>query len=212
MPSSAFVAWEQSGGKGRQGRAWSSSAGLGLYVTFVLEELELEKIRQLPMAIAVIVARVVEGPSVAPRIKWPNDVQSRGRKLAGILLEAATRGDAASTALVGIGINVHHSDGEIPLPEATSLALEGDSGHDMAQLAYELSEAISGFGQSTESLAEVVARYRPWSAHRVGDHLRCRVANKEVEGDFEGFDEDGALLLCQRGRVIRLAASEIVES
>ena len=81
--SCCFLAWEQTSGRGRGGREWSSEAGLGLTMTFVLPSLPPTTIPQLPMAVAVLVARAVSDGLARPaRVKWPNDVLSRGRKLA----------------------------------------------------------------------------------------------------------------------------------
>jgi BirA family biotin operon repressor/biotin-[acetyl-CoA-carboxylase] ligase len=212
VPPCAFVAWRQTQGRGRQGRSWSSPAGLGLYVSFVSSDLAPAKVRQLPMAVASLVARTLAAAGLEPRIKWPNDILCRGRKLAGVLLEASSRSGGASEAVVGIGINVHQVDDNLPMPGATSLALEGAPGQDMARLAVEIGAGIRAFEQSGVSLAEVVREYRTWSQHEAGERLRCRQGRDFVEGEFGGFDEDGSLLLEVEGRTVRLAASEIVES
>ena len=213
VPPCCFLAWEQSGGRGRGGREWSSEAGLGLYMTFLLPGLSPTTIAQLPMAVAIIVARAVSHGLERPaRVKWPNDVLSRGRKLSGILLESWSRGAADTEALVGVGINVHHTCESLPVPGATSLALEGATDPDIAQLAAEIGQSLSKFLEAPIPMAEVVDEYRIWSQHTLGDRLRCRVGNEVIEGEFAGFDPGGALLLERRGRVRRLTSSEIVEA
>lgn len=211
-PPCAFVAWRQTQGRGRQGRSWNSPAGLGLYASFASSDLAPEKLRQLPMAVASLVARSVAAAGAEPRIKWPNDVLCRGRKLAGVLLEASSRAGGASEAVIGVGINVHQVGETLPMPGATSLALEGAPGQDLARLAVEIGAGIRAFEESGASLAEVVREYRSWSQHKAGERLRCRQGSGFVEGAFGGFDDDGSLRLEVEGRTIRLAASEIVEA
>lgn len=207
----AFVAWSQTGGRGRQGRSWASAPGLGLYVTFALIDLPPRQVRRLPMAIPIVVAQVIRAAGVEARIKWPNDLRCDKRKLAGILIEASSRGKEATDALVGIGINVHHDRETLPLPATTSLDLEADDTIDMARLAAGLGEGVSAFERSSRPLAELTAEYRSWSEHAPGDRLRCRRGDELVEGDFVGFDENGALQLAVEGGVLEISSSEIVE-
>jgi BirA family transcriptional regulator, biotin operon repressor / biotin---[acetyl-CoA-carboxylase] ligase len=75
----------------------------------------------VPLLAGVAVALAVrKGAGVEASLKWPNDVQVNGAKLAGILAE-----QAGGAIVVGIGLNVSSSRDELPVPSATSLALEG---------------------------------------------------------------------------------------
>ncbi|HSD80071.1 MAG TPA: biotin--[acetyl-CoA-carboxylase] ligase [Solirubrobacteraceae bacterium] len=86
----------QSAGRGRQGRTWSAPAGHALLCSLVLRDPP----SLLPLAAAVAVADVC-GPGA--RIKWPNDVQLDGRKVAGILAEGRPQ---EGWAVLGVGLNV----------------------------------------------------------------------------------------------------------
>lgn len=181
-------------------------------MTFIFPGLPPASIQQLPMTSAIVVADAVSALlGTRARVKWPNDVLSGGRKLAGILVEASSRGAADADALVGIGINVYHTDETRPQPRATSLALEGVAEPDMALLAFRIGQGLSGSVESELSMNEVVDEYRIWSEHEVGDHLCCRVGDELIEGEFSGFGDDGSLLLDRRGQILRLRSSEIVE-
>src|SRR5205807_3070796 len=70
------TATEQTAGRGRQGRRWSAPAGTALLMSLILREPP----RLLPLAAAVAVASIAGEDA---RIKWPNDVQVAGRKVAG---------------------------------------------------------------------------------------------------------------------------------
>jgi BirA family biotin operon repressor/biotin-[acetyl-CoA-carboxylase] ligase len=111
------TAGEQSAGRGRQGRTWSAPAGHALLCSLVLREPPL----LLPLAAAVAVAEVCGDEA---RIKWPNDVQVGGRKVAGILAEGRPQ---ERWAVLGIGLNVAVRVDDLP-PElhgtAASLGLE----------------------------------------------------------------------------------------
>ena len=86
----------QSAGRGRQGRQWSAPPGRALLMSLVLRDVH----PLLPLAAAVAVAQTAGDDA---RIKWPNDVQLGGRKVAGILAEGRPQ---EGWAVLGVGVNV----------------------------------------------------------------------------------------------------------
>jgi BirA family biotin operon repressor/biotin-[acetyl-CoA-carboxylase] ligase len=90
------TAGAQTAGRGRQGRAWAAPPGRALLMSLVLREAH----PLLPLAAAVAVAEAVGEEA---RIKWPNDVQLDGRKVAGILAEGRPQ---EGWAVLGIGVNI----------------------------------------------------------------------------------------------------------
>ncbi len=116
-----LVAERQTGGRGRNGRGWSSGAG-GIYATFLYRlPFAAALIPRLTLAAAAAVAGCLERLyGLHASLKWPNDVLLDGRKVAGILTEAATQGDRLRWFAVGVGINVDNTPRGVP--RATSLA------------------------------------------------------------------------------------------
>jgi BirA family transcriptional regulator, biotin operon repressor / biotin---[acetyl-CoA-carboxylase] ligase len=118
-----LAAETQSAGRGRLGRTWVSPPGAALTFSVLLRPAAVAPASRgwIPLLAGVAVARAVRaGTEIEAWLKWPNDVQANGAKLAGILAEQA--GDAV---VVGIGINVSSGPEELPVATATSLALEG---------------------------------------------------------------------------------------
>jgi BirA family biotin operon repressor/biotin-[acetyl-CoA-carboxylase] ligase len=118
-----LVAGAQSAGRGRLGRTWVNPPGAALTFSVLLRPAMVPPASRgwIPLLAGVAVARAVRATAaVEAWLKWPNDVQVNGAKLAGILAEQA--GDAV---VVGIGINVSSGRDELPVASATSLALEG---------------------------------------------------------------------------------------
>lgn len=116
----------QTRGRGRLDRGWDSPPGAGLTVSVVLRPAEIEPMRWvwLPLLTGLAVDATVRELGVASGLKWPNDVQVDGRKIAGILLERVET-PAGPAAIVGIGLNVTLRADERPVETATSLWLEG---------------------------------------------------------------------------------------
>jgi BirA family transcriptional regulator, biotin operon repressor / biotin---[acetyl-CoA-carboxylase] ligase len=118
-----LAAEAQSAGRGRMGRQWVSARGAALTFSVLLRPAAVPQPRRvwMPLLAGVALGRALrEAARVEALLKWPNDVQVNGAKLAGILTEQT--GDAI---VVGAGINVSASRDELPVAGATSLALEG---------------------------------------------------------------------------------------
>lgn len=115
----------QVAGRGRLERTWDSPEGSGIAVSVLLRPTDVEAGRWvwLPLLVGLAVAATVEECGVEAGLKWPNDVEVDGRKIAGILLERVdtTLGPAA---VVGVGLNVSMRADEKPVDNATSLVLE----------------------------------------------------------------------------------------
>jgi BirA family biotin operon repressor/biotin-[acetyl-CoA-carboxylase] ligase len=138
------LAEEQTAGRGRRGRTWAAPPCRAILMSVVLRPpTALGDVAWLTALGALAVARVVESTArVDPpgvRLKWPNDVQLAGRKVAGVLVE---RRDGV---VLGIGLNVNLEPADFP-PEvrglATSLAIETGRPQDRSELARRLIRAL----------------------------------------------------------------------
>lgn len=106
------TAAEQTDGRGRQGRTWTAPPGKALLYSAIVRPLE-ERHLMLPLAAPLAVCDAAEElrPGIECGVKWPNDVQIAGRKLAGILIEARPQD---GWAVIGIGLNLSISRDEFP--------------------------------------------------------------------------------------------------
>jgi BirA family transcriptional regulator, biotin operon repressor / biotin---[acetyl-CoA-carboxylase] ligase len=125
--STVYIADEQTAGRGRGDHEWHSAAGSGLYVSVLLRpEIAPADILWLSLAAGLAVqAAVRDVTSIAPDIRWPNDLLLSGRKLGGILTELNAEVTRVRHAVIGIGINVHQPSFPPDLTRlATSLRIE----------------------------------------------------------------------------------------
>lgn len=112
----------QTAGRGRLGRPWQDTPGASLAMSVVVPAVDPPG--WLPLATGLAVRSALVGEGVDAHLKWPNDVllpQDGGRKVCGILCQAQADG----SVVVGIGINVGHDRGDLPVETATSLRLVG---------------------------------------------------------------------------------------
>lgn len=129
QPGLAFLADEQTAGRGQHGRTWVAPPRASVLLSVLLSPPPaLSRPAVLTAWAAVSVCEVVRRlTDVQPRIKWPNDVLVQDRKIAGILIERAQRGPLCAV-VAGIGLNVQQTKADLDaagLPDATSLRLVG---------------------------------------------------------------------------------------
>lgn len=186
------VAEEQTAGRGREGRAWSSPPGLGLWMS-VLVRLESEiPPTLLPLLVGVAVCRAIRAvcPDLEPLLKWPNDVMLGRRKVCGILCE----GIGLGKVVIGIGTNVRQRAEDFP-PElralAVSLEVAGREPVGRALLAGHLVRSLK------ELVSDLPSRLEGPLAHEVAGLdalLGTRVRDVSGgEGIAQGIASDGAL-------------------
>ena len=119
-----LVAGEQTRGKGRLGRSFTSAANKGVYLSALLRpDLPPEALLPLTGFTAEAMRRAVRRVTgAAPGIKWGNDLLLNGKKLCGILTESAGgAGGRLQYVVVGVGLNVNYDGADFP-PELRSLA------------------------------------------------------------------------------------------
>lgn len=207
------IALAQTNGRGREGRSWSQVEGRGLALSVALLRGSLRPGGVIPLAAGLAAAHAAHACGVADaRLKWPNDVLVGGRKLAGVLCEARRTAEGEAV-VIGIGMNVRHAWAEFP-PElrgsATSLALAGSTAsiEDAAAAFLNAGEALwdrLDSGQAGAVLREWTAACTHW-----GEWLRVRTPAGPVEGAALRLDDDGALVLRNAAREIRVLAGDVV--
>lgn len=105
------IADEQTTGKGRLGRQWTSEKGSGVWLSIILkpdiEPAEAPKITQIAAAAMVEAIESVVGESLY--IKWPNDLIYQKKKVCGILTEMSAELGGINYVVVGIGVNANQS-------------------------------------------------------------------------------------------------------
>ena len=206
------IALEQQHGKGRIGRRWQSPEG-GLYMTWLAAGLDDRCLALLPMVAAAAALDAVGRLGVEDAvIKWPNDIEVDGRKLAGLLLHAR-RGET-SWAAVGFGVNLAHApdidDGSGG--RAVSVAdLVGPASFEERSeiLVRAVTEGLAGGVQHPEGLVE---RWRRALRHRPGEPMAVRLADgAEIRGRFAGITDDGHLTLDVDGDERVVPSGDVVE-
>ena len=191
-----FQALRQTAGRGRQGRGWESPEG-NLHTSILLRPCcSLQTAGHFSFVTALAVHDAVRAflPDADLALKWPNDVLVSGKKISGILLEAApVENGVMEWLVIGIGVNVQHHP-ENGLYPATSLQAEGAIQAEPQAVLETLLGALEGW--CTMLLREGFAPIRAaWLAKAQKGPVTARLPVETVNGEFSGLDEQGRLIL-----------------
>jgi len=207
---SAFVAEEQTAGRGRGAHRWESAASTGIYCSVVLRPpLPPSEALTLSLAAGLAVHAAVQqvDAHATPDLKWPNDLLINGKKFCGILTEMNAEPTRVRYIVVGIGINVNNSSREpdvaasgharhstktryaISLCEATNR--EHDLQHVLGAALRTLEARFKQLATSDQSLPVAWQRLC-WLTEQ---GVEVKLSGKWIDGVCVGIDRDGTLLV-----------------
>lgn len=211
------VANEQTRGKGRLGRNFSSPADKGIYLSMLLRPTgDPADIANITALAAVAMVEAIETVSdVRPGIKWVNDIVLNGRKLCGILTEMTVEGETGRVqyAVIGIGVNVSETNEDFP-PEirhiATSLFMETGKRISRAHLAAEMIVRLDKLRADwPDKRGSYLDPYRA-TCVTLGREIRFLQDGNEQIGVAEAVDDAfGLVTRLADGRRITLKSGEV---
>lgn len=202
------LAAQQTAGRGRAGRIWTSPPG-NFYASALLRP-DLTARHggwfALLAGLALIEALSQAIPDPAPlALKWPNDVLADGAKLAGILLDATIERGRIASLVIGFGVNLAHAP---TVPGRTTISLAALGGRMTPEALAPILCARIDHWQAT--LGDGGASLRDaWLARAHQPGARISVDAGRIEGEFAGIDAEGGLLLRNNGRVTVLRGGDV---
>ena len=207
----ACLSEHQRAGRGRRGRTWVDSTGRDICLSLLRR---FETVGALPqglsLAVGVAAVRALEAVGARRvRLKWPNDIVWRDRKLGGILIEGSVFGTAWA-AVIGVGINV----GEVatPCPGPAPVHLESITGCNVSRnqlAALLIAEVLAECARfEAEGPAAALGEWRALDAMR-GRAIRVETARGSFAGVAHGVDEAGELLVDAGGSIRRFVSAEV---
>ena len=205
------IAEEQTSGRGRFNRVWISPRGENLSFSVLLRPTAAQ-MPYVNMAATIAVARTLAVvTSLAPTIKWPNDVRIRGRKASGILVETAMDADAVDHTVVGIGVNVNFDPSLYPeiTSIATSIFTETGARIDRTTVLRRLLEHFDDLYRAVKSGNSLTSE---WASllETLGRTVEVRWMDQILKGRAEAVDQQGNLILSQPdGSTITVVAGEV---
>ncbi len=194
---SVVIADEQTAGRGRLDRKWFTPKGTALAVSIVLRPTPEERphLTRIVGLAALAVAGPVRKLGLDARIKWPNDILIRNRKVCGILIESVWSGEDIDCVVIGIGVNVLAAS--VPPAEllqfpATSLEAELSQAPDRVELLRDILASLIELrpGMGTD---EFLKQWEDLLALR-GETVQVETEKTPpVTGQISGLESDGSL-------------------
>ncbi|MBA0186360.1 bifunctional biotin--[acetyl-CoA-carboxylase] ligase/biotin operon repressor BirA [Pectobacterium versatile] len=209
----ACLAEYQQSGRGRRGRQWFSPFGANLYLSLYwrLEQGPAAAVG-VSLVIGIVMAEVLHKLGAdGVRVKWPNDLYLKDRKLAGILVELTGKTGDAANLVIGAGINLQMrapapdtiNQGWINLQEA---GIEINRNTLASTLISELRSALVIF--ELQGLEPFISRWEKLDNY-FNRPVRLIIGNREIHGIDRGIDRQGALLLESDGLITPYIGGEI---
>lgn len=211
-PGTVAVSRRQFKGRGRQGRSWQDCGGLHFSLVMPPVPPVLTRCLSVWLGLEVVLC-LRESFNVDVRLKWPNDLLVRGRKLGGLLLE--TKGSGSPAMLVaGLGINLRARSWEFPAElqgRATSLLQETGRAGAPGQVAHAVLQRITA--QLDQAADKELIPDWPALAYLdclLGRQIILESGSERLAGRAAGIDAEGELMVeTGEKEVVRCAAGDV---
>lgn len=204
---------QQSSGRGRRGREWTSPFAQNIYLT-VVEPFEggAQALEGLSLVVGLaLVGSLEESGYRDCKLKWPNDVLLGGRKLAGVLIEISGDLSADCYAVIGVGVNVLMNQGGAIDQAWTSLLLSNqrqviDRNALVASFMRHLAASLELFRK--QGFAPFAFKWDSYDAWAL-KHVKVVSGNSVLEGINLGVTEKGALRVSTDAGEVHVNGGEV---
>ncbi len=214
-----IVAAKQTGGKGRSGRKWVSPKG-GIWLSVILHpKFDISITTLFPIASALALSIAIEKTfNIFPELKWPNDLTIKGKKVAGMLVDVSLESNKIENLVLGVGINF---DVDVKQIEKTLRGTPNFYG--VASLCEQKNnikpvQLVQTFLIELEKIYETLNKRQTkkiiteWTkrSSTIGKQVELDTINGKIKGKATKIDEDGALVVSDKGKSSRIIAGDIV--
>ena len=211
-----IVSKHQTDGKGRLGRKWESPTG-GIWMSIIIQpEFNISYITLVPIATSLALCIAIEKIlKIKPKLKWPNDVLLKEKKIAGILLDTAIQSNKIESLVLGIGINfkINPSKLENKIKKTSNfygvdtLVEKNEKPLTLVkQFLYELENIfqIINSGYTKKIIMEWTMR-----SSTIGRNISMTTNEGKITGNAIKLDNDGALIISNGQKNKRLLVGDV---
>ncbi len=212
------IAQKQTGGKGRLGRKWISPKG-GIWLSIIFyPEFDISVVTLFPIASALALSNALEKCfDIKPELKWPNDITIKGKKVAGILVDASLESNKIENIVLGVGINFDVKIKEIEKDLKNTPNFYGVSSlrkfkkettpvHLVQTFLIELEKIFDllNVGQTKKIIKEWTKK-----SSTIGKNVEIITKEGKITGKAVKIDDDGALVISNKKNT-RVIAGDII--
>ena len=216
---SVIIATKQTGGKGRDGRKWISPKG-GIWLSIILQpKFDISITTLFPIASALALSIAIEKTfSIKPELKWPNDLTIKGKKVAGMLVDASLESNRIENLVLGVGINF-----DVNVKQIEKLLKKTSNFYGVATLRDERKKVkpiqlVQTFlmelekiykSLNTKQIENIISEWTSRSS-TIGKNVELNTIDTKIKGKAIRIDEDGALVVSENNKQHRVIAGDII--
>jgi len=214
-----IIAAKQTGGKGRAGRKWVSPKG-GIWFSIILQpEFDISITTLFPIAAALALANALEKTlKISPELKWPNDLTIKGKKVAGILVDASLESNRIENLVLGVGINF-----DVDVKQIEKILKGSPNFYGVASLSEQKNKVkpiqlVQTFLVELEKIYELLNTKQTkkiiseWTkrSSTIGKNVVLDTRDGKIKGKAIKIDDDGALIISENNKNNRIIAGDII--
>lgn len=204
----------QRAGRGRGDHPWWSTPGRGLTFSIILKpEISIQTAAWFSLLAGVTVAETLNKLALPARLKWPNDILLKGKKLGGILCETRIQGRIIQAVVMGIGLNINETSEDFRaqnLLTATSLLRFADHPFSREKILGEIMNRLEpSLNQFYRSGPQNVEERWLVSCHHLNRTVTAKRGSETLQGVFTGLGPRGEAQLEIGGENVLFNAGEI---
>ncbi|AFS80999.1 biotin--acetyl-CoA-carboxylase ligase [Candidatus Nitrosopumilus koreensis AR1] len=214
-----IVAEKQTGGKGRSGRKWISPKG-GIWFSVILHpKFDITITTLFPIASALALSLALEKTcKISPELKWPNDLTIKGKKLAGMLVDASLESNKIESLVLGVGINFDVDVKQIEKNLKGTPNFYGVATLNEYKTKIRPVELVQAFLielekiyklLNTKQTKKIISEWTKRSS-TIGKNVKLNTVEGEIKGKAIRIDEDGALVISNNKNTNRVIAGDII--
>ena len=212
-PLSVHISDQQTGGKGRNGKKWISPKGRNIYISLGWKSpLLFSQLEGLSLAVGTVLANTLnQYTDNQIRIKWPNDILFKKRKMSGILIENLDL-EGKVGVVIGIGINIHMTDKEGKEIDQSWISLD-EATNKINNRNKIITDLLNGLFQLTERFPSKGFKHFKSSFEKL-DLLKGKECKVISENDIKevkalGVNDKGELLIKENKEYLALRYGEV---
>jgi BirA family biotin operon repressor/biotin-[acetyl-CoA-carboxylase] ligase len=214
-----IIAEKQTGGKGRSGRKWISPKG-GIWFSIILHpKFDISNITLFPIASSLALSNAIEKTcKITTELKWPNDLTIKGKKLAGMLVDASLESNKIENLVLGVGINFEVNSKEIEKVLKNTPNFYGVSSLSEQKNKIKPIQLIQSFLLELEKIYEqlnnnqrkkIISKWTKRSS-TIGKKIEVETHQGKVKGDAIKIDDDGGLVVKDEEKTSKIFAGDII--
>jgi len=214
-----IISQKQTSGRGRLNRKWISPKG-GIWLSIILHpKFDITFTTLIPIAASLALSLAIEKTlKKKPQLKWPNDVTIIGKKVAGMLVDLSIESNEIDNLILGVGINFKIDSKKLTKSLQSTERFYGVTSLTKTNEKINPIKLVHSFLFELEKVLDLLEHKKPQSiikgwtkrASNIGKITTVITSDGKIKGKALKIDNDGALVLAQKGKKQRVLVGDVV--